>query len=357
MGMHLDFHDGVQAAPETASPPRRVSTGTKIVVALLVFVLVYFAGKVLLLAVAGVLVGIFLHSAASFCARWTRLSHGPALMIVMLLLGALLALAVWRVERRVFAQADELTTTLKESADEARSYLENFRWGRTALQEFSNGSGMLAAPSAALTRARDVVGGVAGFAAQMLVILFIGVYCAAEPDLYKDGIARLVPSRNRERVERLLDELSDTLQWWILGKLCSMAIVGLLVGIGLSLLGVKAALLLALVAAFMELIPNFGPLLAAIPAVISGLMDGPTTAVYVLVLYVIVQALESYVILPLIQRRAVDAPPALMLISIVLLGLLGGILGALVATPLLVATMVIVKRLYLAPKEPDIAST
>lgn len=125
-----------------------------------------------------------------------------------------------------------------------------------------------------------------------------------------------------------------------------MAIIGACTAVGLWALGVPLALTLALLAAALTFVPNFGPILAAVPAVLLGLLESPTKALYVVLLYVGVQTVESYVLTPLIQKRTVSAPPALTILAQVLLGVLVGGLGVVLATPLTAVALVLARELY-----------
>ena len=150
------------------------------------------------------------------------------------------------------------------------------------------------------------------------------------------------PAARRE----VLEEAGSTLQRWLLAQLVSMGIVGLLTTLGLWLLGVPLALTLGILAALSEFIPNFGPILSAVPAVLLALVDSPRLALWVVVLYAGIQAAESYLITPLVQQRLASLPPVLVIVSQLLGGILFGFLGFALATPLLAVAMVLIKRLY-----------
>jgi predicted PurR-regulated permease PerM len=137
------------------------------------------------------------------------------------------------------------------------------------------------------------------------------------------------------------------LRLWLLGQLASMVIVGVLTGVGLWLVGLPSPFVLGLLAGLAEFVPIIGPILAAIPGLVLALSYGTEMVVWVLAVYVIVQQIESYVILPVVQRKAVSLPPALTLFAVVAMGVLFGPLGLLFATPLTVVAFVLVKKLYL----------
>ncbi|MGE0082689.1 MAG: AI-2E family transporter, partial [Thiohalomonadaceae bacterium] len=171
-------------------------------------------------------------------------------------------------------------------------------------------------------------------------------YLAAEPDLYRRGMLRLLPIRSRAGAEALLDEIGGMLTRWMFGQFVSMSTIGLLTWLGLSLLGVPLAATLGLAAALLTFIPTIGPILAATPAVLVGFSVEPLLALWVVLLYLVVESLESYLVTPLVQRQVVHLPPVLVLGAQLLLAILYGLLGLFVAAPLAVAVMVLVKRLY-----------
>lgn len=182
--------------------------------------------------------------------------------------------------------------------------------------------------------------------AEVLIVLFGGMYLAAQPRVYKSGAIKLVPAANRALVSEAMDESETALRLWLKGQLIAMVAVGLLTGIGLWLLGLPSALVLGLMAGILEFIPFLGPFLSAIPAVLLALAVSPDLALYVLLLYVAVQQLEGYVLTPLVQQYAVDLPGVVLLFSLIGFGILFGALGVILAAPLTVVAYVLVKRLY-----------
>jgi len=148
-------------------------------------------------------------------------------------------------------------------------------------------------------------------------------------------------------MREVLDELGFTLWWWLMGQLATMASVGILIGVGLTLLGVKLSGTLGLIAAILSFIPSLGPFISVIPALMLGLAISPTMAIWVALLYLGVQTLEANVITPLIQRRAISLPPAFVLGSELLMGLLLGGAGLAFATPLAAVILVLVNMLYI----------
>jgi predicted PurR-regulated permease PerM len=180
----------------------------------------------------------------------------------------------------------------------------------------------------------------------LVVILFVGLFAAFEPALYRRGLLRLLPPGRRARAGEILSLMAHTLRMWMLGKMASMALVGIATWVGLALLGIPLAVVLSLLAAVLAFIPNLGPILSVIPAILLALLQGSTTALWVAGLYVGIQAVESYILTPLLQKNLVSLPPAVTLIAQVIMGTLAGGLGVIVATPLTAAALVLIKEAY-----------
>ena len=187
----------------------------------------------------------------------------------------------------------------------------------------------------------------------MLVMVFVGLYCAAEPSVYTSGLLRLVPLEKRPRAAEVLHTVEFNLRRWIVGQLFAMMCVGLITGIGLALVGAPMALTLGLLAAVLEIVPNVGPVLWLIPALLVALTQGTTSVIHVAIIYAVTHTVESHVLIPLVQRRTVWLPPALSVLAVLLLGFLSGFLGLLVAAPIALVAMLLVKMLYVEDRLGD----
>lgn len=311
--------------------------------------LCWYARHVLFLVFAGILLAILLQTVSSWAARGLGTTYGQSFAIVVALLMIVGAGSLALFGTRIVYEISELSQSLPESLDAARERIRETTWGKPLV-----GS----APSFKDVFNSDLVwsqlGGAASSAVNALfagtVVLFVGIYGAASPKMYVNGIVLLFPASRRKRVRKVLSELGDTLRWWMVGHLITMLIVGVLIGIGLSLLGVPQPIALALVAFVAELVPNFGPVVAAIPAILLAWSQGTTLALYVVILYSAVQVFESYLILPLIQKQVTSLPPALTIVAVVLFGLIGGVVGAVVATPAMLSIYFLTKTLYVEAK-------
>ena len=331
----------------TFSPfARRVLTGVGIVALVgIAILLAEQAITVLMLVFAGLAVAVYLRGLAALVERLgvgERVSLALVLLLHLLLAALLVVYAVPVIEDR----ASKVVERMPEALDRLREELELSGWGRMVLSNLPEPEHIIEPSGDWLSRITGIFSSGLTVLVNLFVIGFVGIYVAAEPDTYLDGVLRLAPESKRGRLRSVLEEMGSRLRWWLIGRFASATIIGVLSGLGLWVIGVPLPWLLGLLAAALTFIPNIGPTLSVIPPALLALLDSPKKALIVLGYYLVVQFLESYIITPLIQRRAVHVPPALLLTTQVLLGVLTGILGIAVAAPLLVVTIVAVRMLY-----------
>ena len=338
--------DGIERASEFAAFGKRLALVVGVVLALL---LVGAAAEIFLLLFAGILFAIFLKSLSDWLADHTPLSPRWSLLVVALALLALLALLAGVVALavpRVTEQVKELRQTLPQSVEKLRTRVERYPWGAAVVEATQRPASYLPNTETLVKRGLGLFSTTFGALAALLVVVFVGICLAIEPRTYTRGLLALVPVRRRERGRQVLIDVQERLASWQLAKTASMAVVGVLTGLGLWMLGVPLVFTLALLAALLTFIPNIGPILAAAPAVLLALMESPAKALYVILLYVGVQAVETYAITPFIERKAVSLPPVLTAFTQLLFGLLTGVPGLILATPLTAAGLVLVQKLY-----------
>lgn len=323
---------------------RGLLAATGALVPVLLVLLFWKAAVGFLLVFTGYLAAVFLRAPTRLLSRRTGLSHRAAFGIVMLLLvGLAVALGFWAAPR-VADQVDQLSRQLPRAVEDLTGQLDRYDWTSRLMAGLQARS--QAGDGAWLRGALGIFSSVAGAVTGFLVVLFAGIYLAFDPDLYEGGLLALVPPRRRARVAEVLAETDATLRRWMVGKIASMAVIGVLTWIGLSALGIPLAFTLSLLAALLTFIPNFGPIASTVPPALLALAQSPIRALWVILLFLGIQAVESYLVTPMIQKQAIAMPPALILASQVILALLFGFLGILVATPLAAALIVIVRRLY-----------
>ena len=320
-----------------------------VVLTALVLILLYYTFDVILLIFAASLIAIFLRGLAEIIGRYVPIGEGWLVLIVSILIIGILAGAVSLLAPDVAEQVRHLRQDLPRSAQETAAYISQFGWGRTLIDQL---------PSIDDVRQNlgtsELLRGVGGFfsstigaVGNFLIVILLAVYLASEPKFYIEGFKKLFPVPRRERVGEVLGTIGATLEWWLIGKVASMLFIGLLTWIGLSILGVPLALTLGLLAGLLSFIPNFGPIISAIPAILLAFIQSPITAVYVSGLYVGVQLIESNIVTPLIERETIELPPALTIVVQLALAVLVGGLGLVLATPLLAVIMVLVQMVYI----------
>jgi predicted PurR-regulated permease PerM len=299
-----------------------------------------------LLLFAGVLFSIVLSASADWINRRLHLPRLWALASLLLLLIVTFGFTIWLVGDRVSSEVQNLSQQLPDTAATLHGNLAHHTWGRAVLRSMPAPEDLLSQGSEVLGKSWSAVWGLVGIAGSSVLIFFVGLFLAIEPSSYRNGFVRLFPPSSRPRIAETMDEAGTMLARWLLGKLCLMCFVGVLTATGLSLLGIPLVLSLALLAAALDFIPNVGPIISAIPALLLALLNGPISVLWVALLYLSVQFTESYVLAPIVQRRAVSLPPALLISAQVILPMLFGFPGLLLATPLTVLLMVVVRKLY-----------
>lgn len=312
-----------------------------------VAIVLWLSIPVLLVGFAAVLYATLLSGLARLVSDHTPLGYHLCLTGVLLVATGLIAAAVILFGPRVATEIDRLVELAPAAIDRVRGTLADYEWGRAILDNTSTAETVQLAPSGVLGSVAGVFSTAASLVTNGAVVIVVGFYIALSPERYVEIAVRLLPPPRRDRGREVMTTIGAVLRRWLVGRAASMAVVGVLTGIGLSMMGVRLSLLLALVAALLSFVPNLGPVLAVIPAMLLGLLDSPAMAGYVALLYLVVQVVESYLVTPIIEQRAVSLPPALLIMAQLLCGVLLGLPGLLIATPLVVVAVVAVQMLYL----------
>lgn len=325
-----------------------IAVGIIILAILLVAAIIYVFDVVLLLF-GSILLAIFLRGLADLVNRYTKLSEGLSVLLVSILFLLILAGAISLLAPSVAEQVRHLRDELPKSAQKVGAYISQFGWGRTIIEQLPSADEIMKKVDAAsiLTRVGGYFSSTIGVIGNLFVMILLAVYLASEPRFYANGLTKLFPVNARPRVFEVLEEIGATLSWWLIGKTASMIFIGLLTWIGLWILGVPLSLTLGLIAGLLSFIPNFGPIFSAVPAILLAFIESPISAVYVLILFVAVQIIESNLVTPYIERQTVELPPALTVVAQLALGVLIGGVGLVLATPLLAVVVVLVQTVYI----------
>lgn len=350
------------------SPTPRTSDAFRTAAALfgiyLLAQLLWFANALVLAAFLGVLFGLAVDAGVTPLQRLriprvvSAVAIVLAFMLVLFGVGAALAPAIRE-------QTVELKTRIPESVDRLTQWLGE------------RGVSLQAAPADSAGRAqsaqaiRDNLGRLAArvtpyvfpFLSQtvaviagLLLIVFLAIYIGANPTQYRDGLVLLFPQRSRTRARDVLTAIATVLRKWLVTQLIAMVVIGVVTTIILSVLQVKAAIALGLLAGLLEFVPTLGPLMSALPAIAMAFLDSPEKALAVALAYMGIQFVENNVLIPLLMKEGVNVPPVLTIIGQALLTLLFGFLGLMVAVPLLAATLVAYRMLFIEP-EPVLVLT
>jgi len=183
-------------------------------------------------------------------------------------------------------------------------------------------------------RITSVLGTAIGAISSMVMIVVLGIFFAAEPRLYERGLAWMLPMGKREHFYMTMDEMASTLRRLLFGRLIGMAVEGVATWLMLQLYGVPAAALLGLLTGLLAFLPNIGAIISGIIMVLVGFSGGTSMGLYTIFVYLLVQTVDGYLIVPLIARKTVDLAPALVLAAQIILGTLFGILGLALADPI-----------------------
>lgn len=316
------------------------------VAVVIVLVLLWYAIDVVLLAFVGILFAILLRAPADWLAARFGLSERWSLAIVGVVTLVTLIAAAMLFGRGIVAQSVQLVDRIPDIVETLKQRLAESEFGNRVLA-VAESSGLFAGSNGQfIGRGLGLIGSTFGVIANLLIVVFFAVFMAAQPRPYVEGFLFLVPPKRRRRAREVLHEIGAVLRRWLVGQSLLAACVATLVGVGLALLGAPFPIALALFAGLMEFVPYIGPFAAAIPAILVGFAESPQLALQVGLLFLSIQMLESYVLAPLVQHKAVYLPPATILFAQVLMGAIVGALGVAVATPLAAAIMVAVSMLY-----------
>lgn len=313
-----------------------------------ILVLLFFLWQalgLLSLLFTSILLATFLRSISNLLKKHTRFSSGMALAIVSAVLVALLVLFIALLAPPLVEQFNQLKEAIPSSLEILEREVAQYEWGQQLYDQLTSFESLLA-DRIILDQLAGIFSSTVGILLSMALVLFVGIYLAIDPQLYLNGLLQLLPVNRRARYRQVLEACKTTLQWWLLGRALSMLAVGIMVSVGLWLMGIPLAFALGILAALLDFIPNVGPVLATAPAILIALVQNPLKALYVLLLYFVIQQVESYLITPIIQQKTVKLPPALTIIAQVLLTLLLGAVGLVIASPLLAVTIVIIRMLY-----------
>lgn len=314
-----------------------------------VLFVVWLLGDVLLLVFAAALAALGLRGVADLLARVTRLGSGTSLLMVVVIILVVLGATLGWAGPRLVNEASQLQDQMLHQATALKAWLDPTSWGSGLLHNLLPSLGGSADSAGLVPRVSGTIAGalwsaIGAFGTTVLIVA-AALYFAASPAPYVNGPLHLFPHKNRNRIRIIVGTVGQTLQAWLAGQLVDMLVVGILIGGGLALLGVPLPFILGVIAALLNFVPYVGAIGGAAPAILIAVSQGPQQALLVAALFAVVQTLEGNVISPLIQQRAVDLPPAATILAQTPLGVLFGLPGIVLATPVAAAILAALREL------------
>jgi len=313
---------------------------------------VLWMGRVIFLLLFAAIIGtIFLTAIADWLEARIKIPRGIALTLFLIVSVGVLVLGGWLLGPNIADQFADLQVQVPKAAHSLLTQLESRSWGQWLLKQ-SPGSEQLANGfSFALTRIGGIVVSSATIFAGLVIVLSLSLYFAVEPELYYNGLRRVIPRQRRKQFDDCTSAVAAILRSWLIAKVISMSMVGVLIAIGLAIVNVPLAGTLGIIAALLTFIPNVGPLIAVIPAALLALAISPVRGLLALAVYAIVFTLEGYVVTPLLERNIVRLPPAFTLTMQLLLATIAGPVGVALAAPF--AASILGVASVLLPKAPE----
>ena len=307
-------------------------------VVVLLYVL-WITREAFLLVFLGATVGVLFYHTSRWLADQTRAPRGLTLALVVLVVLAGLGAAAYFGGPRVASEARGLV-------EQAPTFLE------AAQARLGLPPGAVRIPDRVgdlSGRLLGVFSSLAAVLAGVLVVLLVAVYTAIDPDRYTRGVIRLADHRHQPFVRNVLERMGEVLLGWLKGVGIAVAALGTIAAVGLSVIGLPGALALAAFAGVLTIIPNFGPFIGWLPAVVVGFSQGTTVGLWTLGLAVVAQQIEGSFITPKIQGEMVRVGPAFIVAGQIVFGALAGFLGILLVVPILGVGKVLLQELYIGP--------
>jgi len=326
----------------------------------------YFAAT-LFLIFAGMLLGVSLNAMTTRLGSLLPLPHALRLTVVCLVLAGLLSGIVFLGGTTIAQQAKVLSDTIKSQLVTVKGFLEK-NGVDTSYLDIGNATSLAAgskaaeAPAQAPAPARNLPSasefassggaivtqtfklllGTVSAVGNFFIVMFLGLAFAAQPSVYRQGLLFLAPARQRPRATIIVDRIGDTLERWLIAQMLTMFAVFLVTWVGLAVIGIQSSFILGVQAGLLAFIPTLGALLAGVIVVLASLASGWVAALSAFGLFLLVHAMESYVLTPILQRHALDIPPATLFAFQILLGVVFGVWGLALALPLMAIVKVMI---------------
>lgn len=296
----------------------------------------------ILLLLASVLVAFIFYKFANLLHRWLRLPLAISLTLAVLLPTLFLALTFIMFGSLMIDQFTILFEQLPVTYEKVRSWLETTDVGREAI---ARASSLMPEGGRLVSFVQSFFSSLGVVATSLVVVAVGGVYLAAQPRLYGEGLFRLLPPRLRPRVLPVMRAIAEAITSWLKAQGLSMLFIGVFTGVALSIIGIPAAPAIGLVAGLCEFVPYLGTIVVAIPSILIGFSISTETGIWTAVAIVVIQQVQGNIVTPLIQSSVAELPPALTIFSLIAAGVILGPMGVILAVPLTVVCQTLVRQL------------
>lgn len=339
-----------------APAPRRASLGVVVLTAGLT-ALFWYVHELVLVAFIAILLSIYLGGLTDLLVRLTRARRrGPVLFLSLALtlvaligIGMLVAPAVVAQVEDLIAAVPGYLAALDQMVQRLASTSDLFR--RTSIASSQTGVASVAL-NEAIAFARhsffSYAAGTGRFLIEGLAVLAMALYLALRPSIYVDGILHIIPPQHRVTARAIFADAGDTLRAWVGAQLLAMVVLAVATAIGLLILDVPYWLAFSLLAGVAVMVPFFGSMTSTLlPALLVLPGRGPLAAVAVALVGVLVHVVEANIVHPIIMQHRVALPPALTILAVLVMGAVAGLLGMVVAVPLLATVIVVVRHILI----------
>lgn len=332
---------------------RNIYFGIGLAFALLIAAyLVFQLRAVMLVILVTLLLSIVISAPVDYLSR-RGMGRGLGTLLVLTIITLVFGLAGFLLGSTVVGQVQQFVNrvpTLFSSLQDRAGQLESALGLQTSLQPdpqqiLESAQGFLSGGT--FSAVLSVSSGLANVLSFLFVILIATIFVVAYPAPLVKGVVELFPAGRRERAREILDKMYKAVQWWFLGQVMDMVIVGILFTVALFIIGVPFALLFGILAGLLALIPFVGPVISVIPPILVSLIEDPVMALWVLLSYFVIQGVESYLIQPVVMSHAVALHPAAIVFTLLISGTLFGAVGLLIGIPLVAALYVLVRELWI----------
>lgn len=324
-------------------------TVVKIILVMLLFYFLYLIQEIL----AVLFISLIFASAVDPWIDWMqkrKIPRGIGIFLIYLVMFSFVGTAVYLIVPPIVKELNDLMSNFPK-------IFEKMSVSLSALKDYSSSHGLIDSFKENISSLSNnlqgaagsifsLVGGVFGSVVTFILVMVITFYMVVEENAMKKLVWSLVPAKNQTYVMGLINRMQKKIGLWLRGQLILSFVIFLLTYIGLSILGVKYALVLALIAGITESVPYLGPILASIPAIFLAFTQSPMLALLTGILYYVIQVTENNIIVPKIMEKVVGLNP-IVSIAVLMIGFkLAGVIGAILSIPVATAVSVFIEDLF-----------